>query len=64
MAAHIAEACNEQFFACRFVTVDADFEHNESVIDFYRKNGFISNEEMNTKKRKVLSMRKDIIIQD
>jgi hypothetical protein len=27
MAVEIAVACNEQFFACRFITVDADIEH-------------------------------------
>jgi ribosomal protein S18 acetylase RimI-like enzyme len=64
MAAHIASACNEQYFACRFITVDADIEHNESVMEFYRKNGFIPNDEMNNKKRKTISMRKDIMVQD
>jgi ribosomal protein S18 acetylase RimI-like enzyme len=61
MAIEIAGACNEQFFACRFITVDADIEHNESVITFYLKNGFISNEETNTKRRKTVSMRRDIL---
>jgi ribosomal protein S18 acetylase RimI-like enzyme len=60
MAAHIATACNNQFFACRFITVDADIEHNESVIEFYRKNGFIPNSELNNKHSKTMSMRKDI----
>jgi ribosomal protein S18 acetylase RimI-like enzyme len=64
LAAHIAAACNDQYFACRFITVDADVEHNESVIEFYRKNGFIPNDEMNNKKSKIISMRKDIVIQD
>jgi ribosomal protein S18 acetylase RimI-like enzyme len=64
MAAHIAEACNEHYFACRFITVDADIEHNESVMEFYRKNGFVLNDEMNNKRRKVVSMRKDIIVSD
>jgi ribosomal protein S18 acetylase RimI-like enzyme len=63
MATHIAAACNDRFFACRFITVDADIEHNESVIEFYQKNGFILNDEMNNKKRKIISMRKDIMIQ-
>jgi hypothetical protein len=39
---------------------DADIEHNESVIEFYRKNGFIPNSEMNNKRSKTISMRKDI----
>ena len=61
MAVEIAVACNERFFACRFITVDADIEHNESVINFYLKNGFVSNEETNNKRRKTVSMRRDIL---
>jgi ribosomal protein S18 acetylase RimI-like enzyme len=61
MAIQIAEACNEQYFACHFITVDADIEHNESVMNFYLKNGFIPNEETNNKRRKTLSMRRDIL---
>ena len=61
MAIQIAEACNEQFFACRFITVDADIEHNEHVMNFYQKNGFISNEETNNERRKTISMRRDIL---
>jgi ribosomal protein S18 acetylase RimI-like enzyme len=60
MAAHIATACNNLFFACRFLTVDADIEHNATVIEFYQKNGFIPNAEMNNKSSKTISMRKDI----
>jgi ribosomal protein S18 acetylase RimI-like enzyme len=56
----LARICNRQLFACRFITVDADIEHNESVIEFYRKNGFIPNAEMNNKHSKTISMRKDI----
>jgi ribosomal protein S18 acetylase RimI-like enzyme len=56
----LARICNRQLFACRFLTVDADIEHNESVIEFYRKNGFIPNNEMNNKRNKTISMRKDI----
>jgi ribosomal protein S18 acetylase RimI-like enzyme len=56
----LARICNRQLFACRFLTVDADIEHNESVIEFYRKNGFIANSEMNNKRNKTISMRKDI----
>jgi ribosomal protein S18 acetylase RimI-like enzyme len=56
----LARICNRQLFACRFLTVDADIEHNESVMEFYRKNGFVSNAEMNNKRNKTISMRKDI----
>ena len=33
---------------------------HESVIKFYEKNGFFSNTEMNNKRTKTISMRKDI----
>jgi len=56
----IARTCNRQLFACRFLTVDADIEHNKSVIEFYQKNGFVLNAEMNSKRAKSVSMRKDI----
>ena len=61
MAIQIAESCNEQHFACRFITVDADIEHNETVINFYLKNGFTPNEETSGKRRKTISMRRDIL---
>jgi len=61
MAIQIAESCNEQYFACRFITVDADIEHNESVMSFYQKNGFLPNEETNNKRRKTISMRRDML---
>ena len=56
----LARICNRQLFACRFLTVDADIEHNESVMEFYEKNGFVPNAEMNNKRNKTISMRKDI----
>ena len=56
----LARACNRQFFACRFITVDADIEHDEGLLAFYRKNGFTENEELYNKNRKTVSMRKDI----
>jgi ribosomal protein S18 acetylase RimI-like enzyme len=63
MAVHIAAVCNSQYFACRFITVDADIEHNEGVMEFYRKNRFIPNNEVNNKRSKTISMRKDIVVQ-
>jgi len=59
-AVTIARTCNETLFACRFITLDADVEHNETVLDFYQKNGFCINEELINKNRKTISMRKDI----
>jgi len=61
MAIQIAQSCNEQHFACRFITVDADIEHNETVLKFYEKNNFIPNEEIKGKNRKTISMRRDIL---
>lgn len=55
-----ALGCNDDYFACRFLTVDADIEHDPNVADFYAKNGFIPNNEMNNKRSKTISMRKDI----
>jgi ribosomal protein S18 acetylase RimI-like enzyme len=60
LASHIAEDINVNHSACRFLTVDADIEHNKSVIEFYRKNSFFPNTEMNNKHSKTISMRKDI----
>ncbi|MDR1468339.1 MAG: hypothetical protein LBT00_03495 [Spirochaetaceae bacterium] len=60
----IARTCDRTLFACRFLTVDADVEHNESVLTFYEKNGFLINEALFNKKRKNVSMRKDIYFQD
>jgi hypothetical protein len=51
---------SEKYFACRFLTVDADIEHNKSVDEFYLRYGFYKNKEMNKKGNKAISMRKDI----
>lgn len=59
-AAFIARSCDDIHAACRFLSVDADIEHNANVLDFYKKNGFLLNEELCGKNRKTVSMRKDI----
>ncbi|MCL2101813.1 MAG: GNAT family N-acetyltransferase [Fibromonadales bacterium] len=59
-AAFIARSCDKIHAACRFLSVDADIEHNKTVLVFYEKNGFLKNEELYNKNRKVISMRKDI----
>ena len=59
-AERLAWACNNDYCACRFLTVDADVEHDEGVLMFYEKNGFIKNDELYNKNRKTISMRKDI----
>ena len=59
-AARLAWACNATYCSARFLTVDADIEHDEGVLAFYKKNGFIPNAELYNKNRKTISMRKDI----
>jgi len=60
-AAEIKAAdCNDNYCAARFLTVDADIEHDAGVFAFYEKNGFIPNAELFNKNRKTVSMRKDI----
>jgi len=55
-----ALSCNEDYCAARFLTVDADIEHDAGILAFYEKNGFVSNAELNNKNRKTISMRKDL----
>jgi hypothetical protein len=59
-AEHLAWGCNIDYCACRFLTVDADLEHDEGIIVFYEKNDFIKNSELYNKNRKIISMRKDL----
>jgi len=59
-AERLAWACNSTYCAARFMTVDADIEHDNGVLTFYEKNGFISNAELYNKNRKTISMRKDL----
>jgi hypothetical protein len=64
LAQFIAVASNEQHSACRFLTVDADIEHDKGVRVFYEKNGFLLNSELYNKNRKTISMRKDIFLKN
>jgi hypothetical protein len=59
-AGRIAWACNTAYCSARFLTVDADIEHDEGVFAFYQKNGFLLNNEFYHKNRKTISMRKDL----
>jgi ribosomal protein S18 acetylase RimI-like enzyme len=61
VALGIAAETNRNSFSCRFITVDADIEHDKGVIAFYTKNGFVPNAEMNPRHRKTLNMRRDIL---
>jgi len=61
LAAGIANATYKERVACRFLTVDADIEHDKGVLEFYKKNGFIPNEEMNNKNNKTTNMRRDLL---
>lgn len=58
----IALLCDNEYFSCRFLTVDADIEHDAGVMSFYEKTGFVINTELYNKNRKTVSMRKDIYI--
>ena len=59
-AERLALKCNNDYCAARFLTVDADIEHDGGVLAFYEKNGFIPNAGLFNKNRKTISMRKDI----
>jgi hypothetical protein len=59
LAAGIADTVNFSS-ACRFLTVDADIEHDKNILAFYQKNNFIQNAEFGGKNRKTISMRLDI----
>ena len=59
-AERLAWGCNSTCCAARFLTVDADLEHDKGILAFYQKNGFILNTERYNKNRKTVSMRKDI----
>jgi hypothetical protein len=60
-AAHrTARMCSNDYFSVRFLTVDADIEHDKKVLSFYKKNGFILNNEFQNKNRKTISMRLDL----
>jgi hypothetical protein len=48
------------YCAVRFLTVDADVEHDAGVLAFYQKNGFAPNIELSGKRRKTISMRLDL----
>jgi hypothetical protein len=61
LAYGIACDTNERHSACRFLTVDADIEHDSNVTIFYAKNGFIPNSGMNNNRSRTISMRKDIL---
>jgi ribosomal protein S18 acetylase RimI-like enzyme len=62
LAQFIAVTLNEHHSACRFLTVDADIEHDEGVLAFYQKNGFMLNAELYNKNRKTISMRRDVLV--
>jgi hypothetical protein len=48
------------YCAARFLTVDADIEHDAGVLAFYQKSGFAPNSELSGKRRKTISMRLDL----
>ena len=64
LARGFAANLNKKGIACRFLTIDADVEHNPNVTQFYMKNGFAANERLNNKNRVTVSMRKDIFVDE
>jgi hypothetical protein len=57
----IARDCNTDYCAARFLTVDADIEHDPGVLVFYEKAGFTLNAALSAGKHpKQISMRLDI----
>ncbi|MDR1468196.1 MAG: GNAT family N-acetyltransferase [Spirochaetaceae bacterium] len=59
-AGQIARYNINPYCAARFLTVDADIEHDAGVLAFYQKNGFVPNIEFSGKHRKTISMRLDL----
>jgi hypothetical protein len=59
-AALIATDTINPYCAARFITVDADIEHDKGVYAFYEKLGFVANAELFNKNRKTVSMRLDL----
>jgi hypothetical protein len=59
-AGTVARNIINPYCASRFLTVDADIEHDVGVLAFYQKNGFIPNIELSGKRRKTISMRLDL----
>jgi GNAT superfamily N-acetyltransferase len=59
-AGRFAQDFVNPYCAARFLTVDADVEHDEGVLAFYQKNGFLPNADLSGKHRKTISMRLDL----
>lgn len=59
LAFAIASDIAESNIGCRFLSVDADIEHNPETVKFYEKAGFIRNESYSGR-TKAVSMRFDI----
>lgn len=60
LAASLALSCND-YQSSRFLTVDADIEHDPNLLVFYNKNHFVQNEKMNNRSSpKTISMRRDL----
>ncbi|GHV76778.1 N-acetyltransferase [Spirochaetia bacterium] len=61
-AGRFAQDFVNPYCAARFLTVDADVEHDEGVLAFYQKTGFAPNAELTGKHRKTISMRLDLYV--
>ncbi|GMO67089.1 MAG: N-acetyltransferase [Treponemataceae bacterium] len=61
-AGRFARISINPYCVVRFLTVDADIEHDEGVLAFYQNNGFVPNAELSGKHRKTISMSLDLYI--
>jgi hypothetical protein len=62
LAVRIAQKLNGDYCAARFLTVDADIEHDAGVLIFYEKLHFTPNAGLVNKKSKTISMRRDLYV--
>lgn len=59
-ACRIANDINNNYAACRFLTVDADIQYCKTTTEFYEKNNFVYNQANKNKNATTVSMRRDI----
>jgi hypothetical protein len=62
LAGRFARYTINPYCAARFLTVDADIEHDAGILTFYTKLKFTPNAELINKKSKMISMRRDLYI--
>ena len=60
-ACFIANDINNNYAACRFLTVDADIQYCKTTTKFYENNNFVYNQANKNKNATTVSMRRDIL---